>query len=70
MLFFPLFSQDSHGIFPLYSLGINGFTMIPGIFYMNISVANSILTKILTKIWTRSACRNANKIIRLTCDFL
>ena len=59
----------THGLFSLYSLGTNGFPMIPEIFYINISAANSILAKILTKIWTRMACRNANEIITLTCDF-
>ena len=71
MLFYLFFLKIlTHGIFSFYSLGINGFAMIPVIFYLNISAANSILTKILTKIWTRSACRNANEIITLTCDFL
>ena len=71
MLFFLFFLKIiTHGIFSLYSLGTNGFAMIPGIFYINISAADSILRKILTKIWTRSACRNANEIITLTCDFL
>ena len=71
MLVFLFFLKIlKYGTLSLYSLGTNGFTMIPGIFYINISAANSILTKILTKIWTRSACRNANEIIMLTCDFL
>ena len=71
MLFYLFFSQNlTHGIFSLYSLGTNGFAIIPEIFFINISAANSILSKILTKIWTRIACRNANEIITLTCDFL
>ena len=71
MLFYLFFLKIlTHGIFSFYSLGTNGFAMIPGTFYINISAANPILKSISTKIMTRSACRNANEIIMLTCDFL
>ena len=71
MLLYLFFSRIlTHGLFSIYSLGTNGSAMVPGTFYINISVANSILTKILTKIWTRSACGNAKDIVTLTCDFL
>ena len=49
----------THEKFSLYSLGTNGLAMIPVMFYLTISAANSILSKILTKTWPRSACRNA-----------
>ena len=53
------------GLFSLYSPHTSEFAMVPVIFYINISAANSIFTKILTKF-----CRNANEIITLTSDLL